>query len=598
MLKFIYVKIRYFCKLSKLAISYAWYNYHFLIPPKKIIKYIRLFFSQIKGKQVYSLYRHQSRYLSWIRKNEHLVTVKKLKYNPFFSIIITTCDTDISYLVKCLDSILKQSYKTFEICFAIDCLTDKSVMQMIKRYQESDKRIKVIETKSIKGDRWLNQSNIALKQAQGDFILMLPPATIIAEDILYYFASILNKNKLLDFIYCDEDKIDFNNKRCKPHFKPDFSPNTFMNYNYIKNSAIIRKSIINKVGGFSQDDYITNNYDLYLKLTEITTNIYHIPNILFHELKVNLNNDNNQIFIDSSIKVVKKALKRRGLKGQVYSNPNFNSHIVEYIHNSPLVSIIIPTRDYSHLLKNCLDGVFNKTNYKNFEVIVVDNGSVENATFELFEKYKGYSNFKVLRLDCPFNYSYLNNEAVRICNGEYILLLNNDIEVIDKYWLDKMVGEASLPTTGCVGIKLLYSDNLIQHAGVVFSKEKLSEHIFISTSLVENNYFGRTLMPYNYSAVTGACLLIKKDIFEKVGGLDENLTVAFNDFDLCLKVLQQGYYNVCVCNTSMYHLESKSRGLDITPQKIKRADKEKQIIFIKYGKSYFDVDHFFSRNDF
>ena len=301
----------------------------------------------------------------------------------------------------------------------------------------------------------------------------------------------------------------------------------------------------------------------------------------------------------ASQKALEESLKRRGIKGHVYENPRVNAYLVDYEHNNPLVSIIIPTRDHASITRKCLEGLFERTDYKNIEVIVVDNGSVEKSTIDLFDEYKKkYKNFKVVRIECEFNYSYLNNCGVKEAKGEFVLLLNNDTEVIENDWLDKMVGEASLPKTGCVGIKLLYSDKKVQHAGVVLGYGGVAGHIFVSCSKNDNGLFGRLAMPYNYSAVTAACLLVKRSIYDEVGGLDENLTVALNDVDFCLKVLEKGYFNVCMSNITMYHHESKSRGYEVTKEKSMRFEREKNYMIKKWGEEYFKEDKYFSQNNF
>ena len=253
---------------------------------------------------------------------------------------------------------------------------------------------------------------------------------------------------------------------------------------------------------------------------------------------------------------------------------------------------------YQNVLRKCIDSIYEKSSYKNFEIILVDNNSVEEKTFDMIKEYGDkYDNFRSIRLECEFNYSYINNEAVKVCKGDYILFLNNDTEVIDSDFIEYMLGYARLSHVGCVGIKLLFPDKLVQHAGVVLGFGGVAGHIYVANNYYDNGLFGRLVMPYNYTAVTAACLMISKKKFSSVGGFDEKLTVALNDVDLNLKLLDSGYYNVCLSNVSMYHYESKSRGYEASSDKHKRFLSEQEYMKKKWGK-LLDRDKYFSKNNF
>ena len=588
--------------LLKKSIYFAWHRHHFLIPPQTLVQYIKSFFVVLKRNNgnTSNLFVNQKAYLTWIENTKEDIKIEKLKYNPLFSIIIPTYNVSKKLLSECLDSILNQTYKNFEICIADDHSSNEETICTLKEYEKLDKRIKVVYRE--KNGMISAASNSAIKIASGEFIVLVDNDDTIDENALYYFSKALNENKNIDMIYSDEDKLDMKGKRCEPHFKPDWSPDTFMCLNYICHLTAIRKSIVDEIGGFRSEFDGSQDYDLFLRVTEKTNNIHHIDKILYHWRQSATSTagymGNKTYTKSASHKALEEALKRRGIKGKVYENPRVTAYLIDYEHKNPLVSIIIPTRDYSSILRKCLEGLYEKTNYKNIEVIVVDNGSVEEKTFELFDEYKSkYKNFKVVRIDSEFNYSYLNNEGVKASKGEYILLLNNDTEVIEEDWLDKMVGEASLPKTGCVGIKLLYTDKKVQHAGVVLGYGGPAGHIFVSASCNDNGLFGRLAMPYNYSATTAACLLIKKSIYEEVHGLDEKLKVAYNDVDLNLKVLEKGYYNVVMSNITMYHHESKSRGYEVTREKQERLEVERKYMKDKW-KDVLDKDKYFSSNNF
>lgn len=596
-------KLEKFFKLVKKAFYFAWHRHHLLIPPKALKQYIKSFFVVLKRNNgnTSNLYTSQSAYLKWIENTSVDEKIEKLKYNPLFSIIIPTYNVSRKLLSECLDSILNQTYTNFEVCIADDHSTKQETIDTLHDYEKKDKRIHVTYRKE--NGMISASSNTALKNSHGEFIVLVDNDDTIEKDALYLFAKALNENNKLDFIYSDEDKLDLNGKRCEPHFKPDWSPDTFMCLNYICHLTMIRKSLVDEVGGFRSEFDGSQDYDLFLRILEKTNNIYHIPRVLYHWRMSPTSTagymGNKTYTKSASQKALEESLKRRGIKGHVYENPRVNAYLVDYEHNNPLVSIIIPTRDHASITRKCLEGLFERTDYKNIEVIVVDNGSVEKSTIDLFDEYKKkYKNFKVVRIECEFNYSYLNNCGVKEAKGEFVLLLNNDTEVIENDWLDKMVGEASLPKTGCVGIKLLYSDKKVQHAGVVLGYGGVAGHIFVSCSRNDNGLFGRLAMPYNYSAVTAACLLVKRSIYDEVGGLDENLTVALNDVDFCLKVLEKGYFNVCMSNITMYHHESKSRGYEVTKEKSLRFEREKNYMIKKWGEEYFKEDKYFSQNNF
>lgn len=585
--------------LIKKSVYFAWHRHKFLIPPSALKNYIKSFFRVLKRSgTTSSLVINQKAYHKWILENEIDVKVKKFKYNPLISFIIPTYNVSEKLLTECIDSILNQSYDNFEICIADDCSTNKETIECLKKYSKN-KKIKV--TFREKNGMISQASNTAIKSAKGEFIVLVDNDDLIAKDALYYFVEQLNINKKLDFIYSDEDKLDFNGRRCEPHFKPDYSPDTLMAVNYICHLTMIRKSLVEEVGGFRSKYDGSQDWDLFLRVLEKTNNIYHVNKILYHWRMSATSTagflGNKEYTKDASIKLLEDALKRRKLKGRVYHNPFVSTYLIDYKTNNPLISIIIPTRNYGKLLKVCIDSLYNKNTYKNFEIIVVDNGSDEEYTLNLFEEYKKNKNFKVVRVDEEFNYSKLNNEGVKKAKGEYLLLLNNDTEVIDEDFLFKMVGHASLEHVGAVGIKLLYKDNLVQHAGVVLGYAGLAGHIYVTRKKDDTGLMGRLVMPFNYSAVTAACLMVKKSKYEEVKGFDESLKVALNDVDFNLKLLDKGYYNVNLSYVTMYHYESKSRGYEVTKEKQIRYNKE-QLYLEKKWKNQLKEDKYFSINNF
>lgn len=593
-------KIEKIFYLLKKSIYFAWYRHHFLIPPKVLKKYIKSFFVVLKrGNNTSDLFTNQNAYNKWFDNQKGIIKYKKFKYNPKISVIIPTYNVSREYLCECIDSVLSQSYDNFEICIADDNSSLKDTLETLKEYEKNEK-IKVTYRK--KNGMISEASNTALKLATGDFIALLDNDDTLEKDALYYIVEALNEDKSLDMIYTDEDKLDFKGKKMEPHFKPDYSPDTLMSVNYICHLCCMRKSIVDELGGFRSEYDGSQDYDLFLRFTEKTNKIYHVPKVLYHWRQTKTSTagymGNKSYAYVAGKKALSDSLKRRNIEGEVLENPHVSTYLVKYGNNNPLISIIIPIKDKAKMTRKCIDSLYNKSTYKNFEIILVDNNSEEQETFDLIEEYKRkYDNFKSIRLECEFNYSYINNEAVKIASGEYLLFLNNDTEVRDADFLEWMVGYASQDHAGCVGIKLLYPDKLVQHAGVVLGYGGIAGHVYVALSNEDNGLFGRLVMPYDYTAVTAACLMVKKDKFNAVNGFDEKLKVALNDVDLNLKLLNKGYYNVCLSNITMFHYESKSRGYEASKEKHERFISEQEYMKKKWGK-VLDDDKFFSKNNF
>ena len=587
--------------LAKKAIYFAWYRHHFLIPPRVLLKYIRSFFVALKrGNSTSNLFVNQSAYLKWLEESREEIQYQKFSYQPLISFIVPTYNVSRELLEECLNSLLNQSYTNFEICIADDHSTLEETIDTLKEYEKKYQNVHVIYRK--KNGMISEASNTAISMAKGEFIALVDNDDLVEKDALYYVVEALNQNKKLDMIYSDEDKIDFKGKFMEPHFKPDYSPDTLMGVNYICHLCVLRKRIVDKLGGFRKKYDGSQDYDLFLRFVEQTENIHHIEKILYHWRQTVTSTagylGNKSYAYQAGKLALEDALKRRGLKGEVLENPRVSTYLVKYASKQPKISIIIPMKDQASVSRRCFESIYEVNRYSNFEVIVIDNNSCEEETSLLLEEYQEkYDNFKVKRLECEFNYSYLNNEAVSLASGEYLLFLNNDTEFTQADTLEYMVGYAGLEHVGCVGIKLLYPDKLVQHAGVVLGFGGVAGHIYVANSYHDNGLFGRLVMPYNYTAVTAACLMIKKSKFLDVKGFDEKLKVALNDVDLNLKVLDRGYYNVCLSNVEMLHYESKSRGYEDTKEKHARYLSEQEYMKKKW-RMKLDRDKYFSKYNF
>lgn len=573
------------------GIKSSWTKYHLLVPLSVWKKGFAYLWEVVTGNSRFLNPMNIPSYNMWLKEQEP-VMVTGLKYNPLVSVLVPVYNADPKCLKECIESVLSQSYENFELCLVDDASSSEETKKVLKSY-EKNKKIKIKYRK--KNGHISRATNDALNMAKGEYVAFVDNDDTLDKDALYCVVSELNKNKKLDLIYTDEDKLDQNGKRCYPHFKSDWSPDTLLSLNYICHLVVVRKSLVEKVGGLTVGLEGAQDHDLLLKITEQTNNIYHIPKVLYHwrmiEGSTALNLDNKDYAADKGKLAIEAALKRRKLKGIVEKDPVSTYYRVLYdIKKEPLVSVIIPTKDHAKTTEACLKTVFEKTTYKNFEVLLVDNRSKEKETLELFEKYKQkYQNFRVIPADMKFNYSKINNLAVKQAKGEYIILLNNDTEVITPEWMTYLVGYAMLPHAGAVGAKLLYPDNTIQHVGVALGLGGVAGHTDLGMGRDEPGIYGRVRVPYDVGAVTAACLCVNKKKFTEVHGLEEKgLTVAFNDIDLNMKLAKRGYYNIVLPMVELYHHESKSRGTDLAPGKRERFENEVHFMQNKWGDALFD----------
>jgi glycosyltransferase involved in cell wall biosynthesis len=497
--------------------------------------------------------------------------IEVFSYKPLISIIMPVFNTPEEFLKQAIESTLKQIYPHWELCIADDASTEAYVRQILEYYAEKDSRIKVIFRRT--NGHISDASNSAIEAAGGEFIALLDHDDLLTPDALYEVALLLNRHSDADIIYSDEDKVNDENKLEDPFFKPDWCPDSFLSRMYTCHLGVYRRSLVNQVGGFRQGYEGSQDYDLVLRLSETTNKIFHIPKILYH-WRIHVNStaskmDAKPYAKDAAQRAILDALERRREPGTVVLMPD-GHHIIRYeIKEFKLVTIIIPTRNLGDILDRCLESIFNKSTYPNYEVLVIDNGSTEQETHEILDKWKVKEpdRFRCEVFDIPFNYSRINNYAVSHAKGDYLLFLNNDTEVITPDWITSMVEQVQRTCIGAVGALLLYPDRTIQHAGVVAGIGGVAGHSHKYYPADSPGYFSQIQTINNYSAVTAACLMCRRDVFDSVGGFEENLVVAFNDIDFCFKILQKGYRNVYLPHVILYHHESKSRGYENTVEK-------------------------------
>jgi glycosyltransferase involved in cell wall biosynthesis/LmbE family N-acetylglucosaminyl deacetylase len=508
-------------------------------------------------------------------------TARGWKKQVRISIAMPTYNSNLAFLKAAIQSVQDQVYPHWELCIADDASTEPELRAFLAHLPTTDVRIKVM-VRAHNG-HIAAASNSALSLASGEYIALLDHDDLLHPLALWHIAKAINLHPDAGILYSDEDKLNSAGARCNPYFKCDFNPELMLAHNMISHLGCYRKSWLDAVGGFREGLDGSQDYDLALRIIEKipAAQIIHIPHVLYHwriTPESTAHNLNTKSYAQSAaIRALTDHLVRRGLSGTVMPCPEM-PHIGYRVQfdcplPQPMVSIVIPTRDKAALLETCIDSILTKTSYTNYEIIVMDNGSAESATFKLFDRLK-VKRVRIIRDESPFNYPALNNQAVQHSQGQYICLMNNDIEIITPGWLEEMVSFASQPSIGAVGARLWYPNDRIQHAGVIVGLGGVAGHAFVNLKRGEPGYFGRALVHQSYSAVTAACLVVRKSIYEEVGGLDERLAIAFNDVDFCLRIRDAGYRNVWTPYAEMYHHESVSRGSEDTPQKKARFDQE------------------------
>lgn len=505
-------------------------------------------------------------------------------YMPLISIVIPIFNTPQKYLEEVIASVGNQSYQHWELILVDGHSTSQATLDVLHR--QTDARIRVItltENKMISGN-----TNEGLKEVRGGYVGLVDHDDILTPDALYQMVVKLNEADY-DMIYSDEDKINQDGSRFfQPHFKPDFNPDMLRSYNYITHFTILKTSMLNSIGFFDPRCDGAQDYDMFLRFAAKTDRIGHIPRVLYH-WRVHQQSTAQDVkakayVLDAGKYALKKHLAEIGYSGQVMDGllPTFY-RIVYDLKQQPLVSIVIPNKDHVEDLKKCIDSICDRTFYQNYEILIVENNSTQKATFDYYEQCKQREKIRVLTWQAGFNYSAINNFAVKQANGDVIVLLNNDIEIITGTWIEEMLMFAQRTDIGAVGAKLYYPNNTIQHAGVIIGIGSVAGHSHKYYDRDDDGYFGRLKAVQNMSAVTAACLMIEKRKYEEVGGLDEGYQVAFNDVDFCMKLNEKGYRCLFTPYAEMIHYESLSRGAEDNPEKIARFQSEIQRFEDRWG---------------
>lgn len=518
-----------------------------------------------------------------------------------FSVLVPLYNTPDSFLKAMIESVQAQTYKNWELCLADGSDSGHSfVGEICKKYADGDRRIKYEKLERNLGIS--ENTNACIRMATGEYIALFDHDDLLHPSALYEVMRAICEYGA-DFIYTDENTFSEEPRDAyNPHFKPDFSPDTLRSYNYICHLSAFSRELLDSVGYFRSEYDGSQDYDLILRLTEKAKKVFHIRKILYywraHKNSVAQDVGAKPYTVTAAKKALAAHLERCGLKGEVLDSSVPTTYHIKYeIDGNPLISVIIPNKDHTDDLDICLKSLYEKSSYKNFEVIIVENNSTEKETFEYYEAIaQKHGNIKIVKWEGNFNYSAINNFGVNYAKGEFILLLNNDVEIINGSCLEEMLMFAQRKDVGAVGAKLYYSDDTVQHAGVILGLGGTAGHAHKHFGRSHPGYMARASIAQNLSACTAACLMMRRDVFDEVGGLDESFEVAFNDVDLCMKIRKKGYLVVFTPYAELYHYESKSRGNDSTPEKLERFRGEIDRFKEKWQKQLDDGDPYYNPN--
>lgn len=526
-------------------------------------------------------------YQKWIRhhlpdRNE-LEKQKKTSfgYRPKISFVVPLYKTPEKYLRRLTESFQEQTYSNWELCFSDGSGAQSPLTELLKELTAKDNRIKYVSHEEPL--QISENTNSAIEIATGDFIAFADHDDELTPNALFECVKAINEKPQTLVIYTDEDKMSMDgHKFFQPHFKPDYNPDLLCTVNYICHLFVVSRKVIEKVGGLRSEFDGAQDYDFVLRCVEAVKDeeICHIPKILYHwrchEDSTAENPESKLYAFEAGRRAVQAHYERTGIHAEVFKGEYLGLYRTKFIRDhDPLISIIIPNKDHIDDLKRCMESIEQKSTYKNYEYIIVENNSTDSATFEYYKKLEAENpKVRMVYWDGVFNYSAINNYGASFAKGEYLLLLNNDTEIINPDCLEELLGYCMRKDVGAVGARLYYEDDTIQHAGVVIGFGGIAGHCFVQQKRGTTGYCHRIICAQDYSAVTAACMMVKRSAFDAVGGLSEELAVAFNDIDFCMKLRKAEYLIVYNPYAELYHYESKSRGLEDTPEKVARFNKE------------------------
>lgn len=586
---------------------------------EKAIKYLKTYgFVRLLQKTSQKLFGASTKpvsYDQWLPR--HLPTTRELEAQrktvftsaPLLSVVVPVYKTPEAYLEQLIASVQAQTYGNWELCLSDGSGKNSPVGDILKEAAAADSRIHVLlHDQSLK---IAENTNEAIKIASGDYIVFADHDDVLTPDAFYECVKAINQNPEIDMLYSDEDKMSMDgHKFFQPHMKPDFNPDLLCTVNYICHLFVVRKSLADKVGYLRAEYDGAQDYDFILRCAETASVIHHIPRILYHwrshEASTSENPESKLYAFEAGKRAVQAHYDRLGIPAVVEKGEYLGLYRTKYHWpEQPLISILIPNKDHIDDLDRCIQSIEQRSTYRNYEYIIIENNSEDQKTFQYYQELEEkYRHAHVVYWKEGFNYSAINNFGATFAKGEYLLLLNNDTEIINEGCLEELLGYCMRDDVGAVGARLYYEDNTIQHAGVVIGFGGIAGHCFVQQPRESTGYFHRIICAQDYSAVTAACMMVKKKAFDEVGGLTTELAVAFNDIDFCLKLRRAGYLIVYNPYAELYHYESKSRGLEDTPEKKARFNREVSILdsrwpdIMKKGDPYYNPNLTLESQDF
>ena len=536
---------------------------------------------------------------------------EKFDYQPKISIVVPLYKTPEKYLLQLVESVKAQTYPNWELCLSDGSGENSPLTSFLKSLEAGDERIKVAYNEQAL--QISENTNAGIEIATGAYIAFADHDDELTPHALFECVKALNKDRKIRLIYSDEDKMSMDgHKFFQPHFKPDYNPDLLCTVNYICHLFVVQREILDQVGTFRKEFDGAQDYDFIFRCVEAVdpSEIYHVTKILYHwrchEDSTAENPESKTYAFEAGKRAIEEHYHRTGIRAEVYQGEFLGLYRTRFLRDyDPLISIIIPNKDHIEDLKRCMDSIDQKSSYKNYEYIIVENNSTDKKTFQYYKNLEEENpKAHVVYWDKEFNYSAINNYGATFAKGEYILLLNNDTEIINETCLEELLGYCMRSDVGAVGARMYYEDDTIQHAGVVIGFGGIAGHCFVLQPRGTTGYCHRIICAQDYSAVTAACMLVKKSAFDEVGGLTEELAVAFNDIDFCMKLREAGYLIVYNPYAELYHYESKSRGLEDTPEKVARFNKEMQIFerrwpdILRNGDPYYNPNLTLKSQDF
>ena len=539
-------------------------------------------------------------YQAYVPDQETLEAQKKHKfdYRPLISIAVPAYQTPVEFLKQMIESLISQTYPEWELCIANASPDNEEMQGVLADYSAKDSRVRFCNLKENLGIA--ENTNRAFSMAKGEFMGLLDHDDLLAPNALYEIVQALQDHPQADALYTDEDKVTTElDEHFQPHLKPDFNLDLLRSNNYICHFFVVRRSIVEKAGGFRKEFDGAQDYDFIFRCTENARAVLHVPEILYHwrthKASTADNPASKMYAFEAGKRAIEANLERTGTKGVVSHTQDLGFYRVKYpVQGKPLVSVIIPNKDEKETLQTCMEMLNSNTSYQNFEIIIIENNSTTDEIFRYYKELSKDPRIHLLRWGKEFNYSAINNFGVAHAKGEYLLFLNNDVKSINPDWMEEMLGVCQRPEVGGVGAKLIYPDNTIQHAGCVVGMGGIAGHMFVDMPADRTGYLHKASLLQDMSAVTAACLMMKKEVFEEAGGFTEDLAVAFNDVDLCLKVRKNNHLIVYDPYAKLYHMESKTRGAEDSKEKVRRFQTEIEYMrchwldILKNGDPYYN----------